>query len=144
MKPRDSRFGLWLALGLLAASAGCGRSALETVPVEGVLKFKAAQKPETATVYFSPVEPAAGLPRRPGFGKLEADSTFKVASFRPGDGLVPGKYRIKVECYRAAKGGSWRKGAFELQEIEVPADQTDPLRLDLAAPDFGYDQETSM
>ncbi len=144
MKPRDSRIRLWLTLGSLAVLAGCGPSGLETVPVEGVLTFKAVQKPETATVYFSPVEPAPGLPRRPGSGKLESDGTFKVTSFRPGDGLVPGKYRIKVECYRAANGGGWRKGAFELQDIEVATGKTEALRLELAAPAFGYDQKVSM
>ncbi|MFO0897139.1 MAG: hypothetical protein U0836_06870 [Pirellulales bacterium] len=128
----------------MVALSGCGRSSLEMVPVEGVVAFKAAQTPEAATVYFSPVEPAPGLPRRPGTGKLAADGSFKAASFKPGDGLVPGKYRIKVECFRAAKGGGWRKGAFELPEFDVPAGHAEPVRLDLTAPAFAYDQKVSM
>jgi hypothetical protein len=138
------RLAVGCALVVSAAAAGCGASGVETVPVQGVLTFPADKKPQTATVYFSPLEPAAGLPRRPGSGKLQPDGSFTVASFRPGDGLVPGTYRVKVECYQAAKGGGWNMGAFELDDVRIEAGQSGPVRLELAAPPFKYGRKVSM
>jgi hypothetical protein len=85
----------WLlpfALGPLVA--GCG-SQVPTVPLQGKVTWQG--KPLTdGTVTFSPVKVAAGLPNRPASGELGPDGVYRLSSFRRGDGLLPGEYRVTV------------------------------------------------
>ncbi|MCA9261920.1 MAG: hypothetical protein KDA61_22035, partial [Planctomycetales bacterium] len=35
---------------------------------------------------------------RPGSARFDVDGNFAVGSFQPGDGLLPGVYRVSVTC----------------------------------------------
>jgi hypothetical protein len=84
---------------LIALSAGCDQG-LPTVPVSGSITFAGGPPPAAGTITFAPVEAAAGMPRRPGTGKFKpTDSSYEITSFQPGDGLVPGRYEVNVNCY---------------------------------------------
>jgi hypothetical protein len=94
-----------ISSGLIAVAvvvlAGCGSSATQTVPAKGVVTLAGGAWPAAGTIQFTPVAPAAGFPLRPGAGAFKADGTFQVTSFAPGDGLVPGKYEVSVECWES-------------------------------------------
>jgi hypothetical protein len=48
-----------------------------------------------------PLEPAAGLPRRPATASFSADGQFGApTSWQEGDGVVPGKYKVYVMCWK--------------------------------------------
>jgi hypothetical protein len=36
---------------------------------------------------------------RPASGAFEKDGRFKAQTFDPGDGLMPGKYLVSIECW---------------------------------------------
>lgn len=122
---------LALLIGLIALLlAGCGGpSRPPTVKVTGKVTFKGGAPPAEGTIYFNPVSVAEGLPRRPGSGPFDAEGNFVVTSFEDGDGLVPGTYRVRVECWKSSSGytnereESYVPRTFEPPELVVDADE---------------------
>jgi hypothetical protein len=91
-----------LMLLLIAASAfaaGCGPKRPPLISVRGrvLLDGKAPTKP--GMVYFAPIDPAPGLPRHPGRGEFDADGNFRAMTFDPADGLLPGRYKVGLDCW---------------------------------------------
>jgi hypothetical protein len=41
------------------------------------------------------------MPTRPGAAQFGPDGKFVVGSFKPGDGLMPGRYSVSVSCFDA-------------------------------------------
>ena len=87
-----------LCSALCVFISACHQSLPETVPVEGSVKF-AGEPLSSGVVTFHPHEIAEGLPRRPAKGHLDAQGRFQLSTFRPGDGAVPGTYRVTVHSY---------------------------------------------
>ena len=85
---------------LLAASAGCRDSGPQTVPVHGQITYGGGDWPAEGVLYFTPAEPAPGFPAKPGRASFDVQGRFSVTSFRDGDGLLPGEYRVNVECWK--------------------------------------------
>lgn len=78
-------FGLLLvALSL----TGCGGDGLQ--PLQGTVTLD-GQPLADAAVSFSPVEGG-----RPASGKTDADGKFVLASFKAGDGLPVGSYKVTI------------------------------------------------
>jgi hypothetical protein len=92
------RFTLLMAAVCLLLS-GCGRRGPEVVPVDGKITSGGGSWPKPGMLYFTPEQPANGLPNRPAWAKFTTEGKFHVTSFTPDDGLVPGRYRVGVECF---------------------------------------------
>jgi hypothetical protein len=86
-------------MGLAMAIAGCSDDTPQTVPVSGRVTFDGQRPPGTGTVYFLPTEPAEGFPSRPATGDFDANGRFSAKTFDPGDGLMPGRYIMHIECW---------------------------------------------
>jgi hypothetical protein len=132
-----ARLLLGVACPLLAL--GCGRSGVETVAVEGTLTFGGQACPAGGTIYFVPISTPAGLPRRPGSAAFDKDGRFRATSFRPGDGLVPGKYCVRIECWRQpptelTKGVSYVPAGYNPPEVTVERGTRGPLILAIDVP----------
>lgn len=94
-----------LFVACLISVAGCwGGNELGMVPVRGTITFAGEKPPAEGRISFSPMEPAPGKPNRPGNAQFSTDGSFRVTSFQPGDGLVPGTYRVKVSCLKGNIG----------------------------------------
>jgi hypothetical protein len=48
---------------------------------------------------FVPLEVAEGFVRRAGLAHFETDGVYQVKSFKPSDGLFPGKYAVFPFCW---------------------------------------------
>jgi hypothetical protein len=83
----------------LVVSSGCGSGLPQTIPVSGRVTFDGQPPPAAGIVYFLPIEPAKGFPSRPGDAAFAPDGQFKAKTFEPGDGLMPGKYLMTIECW---------------------------------------------
>lgn len=92
-----SRLGI-MSLALLAV--GCGDNGLPMTPVSGQVTFDGAPPPNAGNLSFVSLESDAGLPQRDGSCRFETDGQFVVTSFEKGDGLLPGKYRVDISCYK--------------------------------------------
>jgi hypothetical protein len=92
---------LSINLVFLLAAVGCGGRDIPLVTIHGKLTFGGSPPPQPGKIIFSPVEnPNSGLIARPGNADFDANGSFVVTTFSPGDGLIPGKYRTTVHCYR--------------------------------------------
>ncbi len=95
-----------LRVVLMAAIAvsllGCGGADRPTtVPINGKVTLNKGTWPIAGTLFFLPLEPAAGLPRRAATAKFETDGVFETpCSWTEGDGVVPGRYKVYVECWK--------------------------------------------
>jgi hypothetical protein len=76
-----------------------GMITLEGTPVAG------------ATVLFMPDGPDGG---RPASGFTSAEGAFRLTTFKPNDGALPGKYRVVVQKTE----GATSKGAAEQSALE--------------------------
>lgn len=134
-----------MACGLLVA-AGCGSSMPETVPVSGVITYAGGPWPKPGTLYFVPKEGDKSRPLRPATADLAIDGKFNTSSFARGDGLVPGKYSIRVECWEVAPTVDvqspppksyvptrYQLGTADELQVEVPAGSP-PIELALDVP----------
>jgi hypothetical protein len=116
----------FLLVGVIGA---CTRGGPETVTVRGTVEFDGRPQPSVCSVFFAPLEVAGDAPRRPALAKLSPEGTFSVTSFKPGDGLVPGTYRVKIEYYDLKPGGNpdsesgWARQEFQPGELTVESGQ---------------------
>ena len=84
---------------------GCSKSDRpQTVNVVGTITFDGQPPKRPGGIFFAPVEVEAGLPKRGGRALFDVDGKFVATSFDPGDGLIPGTYRISVECWKTPPG----------------------------------------
>lgn len=149
MHRSNRALGRGLVAVILLALSGCGGSVAKTVPVKGVVTLAGGAWPAPATIQFTPLSAADGFPLRPASGNVQLDGTFKVTSFEPGDGLLPGKYEVSVECWKSQPqmsptGGGmidgqsavpdkYRSGKTSGWIVEVPAG-SGPLELKYDVP----------
>lgn len=78
---------------------GCGPNRPQAVPVSGQITLSGGSWPTPGKLTFFPLEPADGFPRALGVAEFAADGRFIAQSHRPGDGLMPGRYQVAVECW---------------------------------------------
>jgi len=110
--------------------AGCGESGPTMIPVYGKITFDGAACPAAGVVIFSPKETPEGVPKRPATGKFGKDGKFEARSYQPGDGLLPGRYRVRIECLSGLPpprpGGieevSYIAAGYEPEDLTVSAD----------------------
>ena len=95
-----------IALFALLPLAGCGSDLPPTIKVSGKVTFDGGPCPKEGVVMLSPLEVADGMPRRPAYGAFGKDGKFAMTSFRDGDGLVPGRYAVRVDCWKRAPSGN--------------------------------------
>jgi hypothetical protein len=82
--------------------SGCNSRGIPIVSINGQVTFGGAAPPKEGKINFSPVEGSSptGVAARPGYAKFAADGSFTVTTYAPGDGLIPGKYTVKILCFR--------------------------------------------
>lgn len=134
--------GLAVAVCTLFSLAGCGGSDLPLVKVSGKVTFDGGPPPKSGTIQFMQVRGTGieGLPSRPATATFQTDGAYEVTSFQPGDGLLPGRYLVSVNCIDGAPDENrsyedislvatgWKPDKLEVEEgqssitwnIEVP------------------------
>ena len=97
-----TRYSIAVVCGtLILALTGCGGpSHPATVSVRGRVTLDGGEWPAAGRLYFNTLEPAAGFPRRPGRAEFAANGRFTAWTWDPGDGLMPGRYKVGVECWK--------------------------------------------
>jgi hypothetical protein len=137
---RFRKGGSQLLIGYLTASvlfsAGCDKS-LKPVPVKGVVTFEGKPPPAAGSVYFMPVGPTIqGSVARPGVGDFGTDGRFEVTTIAKGDGLWPGTYRTRVDCWKIAPTAfappseSSVPPNYQSPDLVVPTDTAGPIQVE--------------
>ena len=108
-----SRIVRGLVVPLLAVAilgiGGCSSKAPKMVKVSGTVKFRdgtALPVPEraqggSATIRFEPVDMEGGpedanRPRKAAAAAIKPDGSYEVTTVKPGDGVIPGRYKVAV------------------------------------------------
>lgn len=76
----------------IACCLGCGSNKPKTTPVSGMVTYKGAAV-SAGIVRFNPADPKKG---RVAEGKLDSSGNFKLSTFHPGDGALPGDYHVTI------------------------------------------------
>jgi hypothetical protein len=97
---------------VLLTCASCESKEHSTIRVKGKVTFAGGPCPAGGTIAFSPVKVEAGTPRRPGTAEFLTDGEFEATSFSPGDGLLPGRYRAIISCWKGEPSNK-DPGSFE-------------------------------
>ena len=87
---------LLAAAALVALAAGCGTKGPRLYPVKGVVRIN-GEPAQGVNVMFTPVAPPEGgaTPLSPAAVTGE-DGSFRLMSFKPGDGAPAGDYQVTV------------------------------------------------
>jgi hypothetical protein len=81
----------------VAALGGCGGADRpKTIPISGKVTFDGQPPGEGGKLHFTPIEVAAGYSKRPASGAFTAEGPYRVMSWEPDDGLVPGRYTVTL------------------------------------------------
>jgi len=121
---------LWNVLfvaGLLVW-AGCGDpGAGATAKVEGTVTLDGAPVPN-AQVGFNPA-PGSKTGGRPAIGTADSSGKFKLSSFKPNDGAMPGNYLVTVSGEGVPQ--KYQVGATTDIKVTVEAGKTNPVKVEL-------------
>lgn len=83
----------WMILSVICVASGCGGATTpQPVPVQGTVFWKGVPM-TTGRVQFVPKDPTVG---RPAAGDVDKSGNYELSTFKPGDGAIPGKYKIQV------------------------------------------------
>jgi hypothetical protein len=108
----------------MAVGCGSGGSSMPLVPVSGEVTFGGGLPPKSGTMSFSQIAGTGikGLPNRPGRAEFGDDGRFTTTTFQPGDGLLPGKYQVRIECMDGIPdyGVSWETVSFVPLDFQPP------------------------
>ncbi len=125
---------------------GCEKGGIKTVPVRGRLTYAGGEWPKGGMLTFASVEPAPGMTQHPGTAEFGTDGRFAASTFGDGDGLVPGKYVVNIECWEvppspdnpvAAKSylpTKYQSGMHSGFTVDVPADHRGALEVTFDVP----------
>ena len=116
LRRRISKLSTIAFLGILSATIiGCGGGGPTfdaPVAVGGKVSLK-GQPVTGGTIHFVPADPKKALA---GSGQIQSDSSFKVTTTKPDDGLTPGKYSVFFDP-PIASDGSKKDSAINFPEI---------------------------
>jgi hypothetical protein len=125
--------------------AGCGPKHPATVRVRGTVTYGGGPWPKPGTLIFTSVQAAEGFPSRPGTAQFDTQGRFVVKTWENVEGLMPGQYRVKVECWKVppTMGGpaavsyvppQFRSAATSGIELTItPGDSTKVFNFDVPA-----------
>jgi len=113
---------------------GCGESS-GTVRVTGRVTFDGRSPPAPCVVLFAPLDAAARV--RPGSATCSSNGSFSANSFRAGDGLLPGRYKVSVRCIKDwgdenTLPTSFVPDGFVFPELTVGNTPPPPLQIDVS------------
>lgn len=108
----------WI-ITLAVCVAGCGPSR-GTIPLQGRVTVRGELPRQAGRVLFTPLPPSdEAEPRVPpgrfALGAFAADGTYLASSFTEGDGILPGRYEVRVEL------GDMRPAGPDLHGFAGPA-----------------------
>ncbi len=117
--------GRWLiCASCMLVWAGCGGAAVDpnrpaTAPVSGTVTYQGSPV-ENATVTFLASAPDG----KSAVGRTDASGKFALMTFAPGDGAVPGQYKVMISK-QVTEGGVSEEEAYKyIERGENPPEPT--------------------
>lgn len=107
-----------LALLAMTVFPGCKRNP-RVVPVSGIVMYNNKPLP-FGSILFQPEKGQMAV------GEIQVDGTFKLSSYGPNDGAVPGRHLVSVNCYEGQRPGSKQPegGEVSMGKLLIPLKYT--------------------
>jgi hypothetical protein len=106
---------------------GCyGNDRPLTIPITGRVTIDGQPPGENGRLHFIPTQAAEGYVKRPATGAFGFDGVYRVMSWAPDDGLVPGHYTVNVMPGNSNKTRipkRYRDSGTSGLELDVPTDE---------------------
>lgn len=106
---------------------GCGESGRpKTIPISGRVTIDGQPPGESGKMFFTATQVAEGYSNRPASGSFNDDGSYRVMSWEPDDGLVPGHYTVTLMPGDPAATKIPAKYQLSMTsglEVDVPVDQ---------------------
>ncbi len=122
-----------LAVGV-AALVGCGGNGRpKTVPISGRVTIDGQPPGESGKLFFTCTQPAEGYANRPASGSFDVDGNYRVMSWEPDDGLVPGHYTVNLmpaDMSATKIPTKYHQSGTSGLEVDVPIDDG-PITFDI-------------
>lgn len=123
-----NRVAISLLTVAIVCFVGCGGTGRpKTIPITGRVTFDGQPPGEYGKLFFTPTQAADGYSKRPASGTFTPEGTYRVMSWEPDDGLVPGHYTVNL---MPSNPGATKIPDNYLQsstsglEVDVPIDKT--------------------
>jgi hypothetical protein len=114
-----------LAAALLSLGGCWGNDRPKTIPISGRVTVDGREPGEFGKIYFTPTQAAEGYDKRPASGSFDQSGTYRVMSWEPDDGLVPGHYTVNVQpvdAHASKIAKKYQNSATSGLEVDVPVD----------------------
>jgi hypothetical protein len=114
-----------LAVAIVTLSGCGGTDRPTTIPITGRVTLNGQPPGEVGKLFFTPTQPAAGYEKRPATAGYTADGNYRVMSWVPDDGLVPGRYTVSVmpgDMNASKIAQKFRQSGISGLEVNVPVD----------------------
>jgi hypothetical protein len=132
LAPRLRPAAILVALASLLVLSGCRPSGEALVPVAGKITYGGGPWPCGGMLFFTPAKSADAVTVRPGWARFAVDGTFHATSFKEGDGLFPGRYRVAVQCWpQSAASGEAPEQAVSPVDAKYSSPETSGLEVEV-------------
>jgi hypothetical protein len=121
-----SLLGLLFCAALPLVLSGCGKGHPGLVPVTGTVTYR-GQAVEGARVMFMAAEATSGNTPAAN-GKTDAQGRFSLMTFVPGDGAVPGNYRVLITKREEMPDPQQPKSPYKITRDLLPTRYGNPSR----------------
>ena len=120
------RIGLLLpGLAIVFTAAGCGSSDNVTVyPVKGKVAFNG--KPMVGGGSISLI-PTGNQPGAAAGGEIKEDGTYELTTYQPGDGSMPGEFRVVITQVVFREPGNSEDGQAPTAAAPPPVPEADRI-----------------
>lgn len=82
------------AAAVVVSAVGCGGGdRVEVYPVSGTVMYEGKPMVGGGSIAFVPTTPRPG---KTAGGEIRADGTYELSTYSPGDGSIPGDFRVVV------------------------------------------------
>jgi hypothetical protein len=113
-----------------ALFAGCGPTGPTVIPIRGEVIYKGAPLKEGTVVYL----PKETGEARQASGRIQADGSFVLTTFKNADGVAPGDYDIVVYAFAPQAGNIPTRAELEAaheagrpqRQVIIPEKYTNP------------------
>jgi hypothetical protein len=116
---------LLAGIALLLATTGCGSSDNVTVyPVKGMVAFNG--KPMVGGGSISLI-PTGNQPGAAAGGEIKEDGTYELTTYQPGDGSMPGEFRVVITQVVFREPGNSEDGQAPTAAAPPPVPEADRI-----------------
>jgi hypothetical protein len=113
---------------------GCGgHDRPKTIPITGRVTIDGRPPGEFGKLFFTPTQAASGYDKRPASGTFTPEGNYRVMSWAPDDGLVPGHYTVNIspgDLNKTKIPAKYQQSSTSGLEVDVPVDK-DKIEFDV-------------